>query len=90
MNDLLLSEYSEFKKNCILNKYKLTRRENDVVFLLTKGYRNKIIGEILYISETTVKKHVYNIFNKIGINSRFELLCKTKELVIPKYIEKAC
>ncbi len=90
MNDLLLSEYSEFQKSRNFKNFKLTARENDVVFLITKGYRNRTIGEILYISETTVKKHVYNIFNKLCINSRFELLCKTRETVFPSYVNTAC
>lgn len=58
----------------ILVKYNLTPREKEVVFLITKGMRNKNIGKVLYISETTVKKHIYNIFNKLSINSRFELI----------------
>jgi DNA-binding NarL/FixJ family response regulator len=90
MNDLLLSEYYEFKKRQNFINFKLTDRENDVVFLITKGYKNRKIGEVLYISETTVKKHVYNIFNKIGISSRFELLCKLNSTLSHSYIERAC
>lgn len=90
MNDLLISEYSEFKKSKNIINFKLTAREYDVVFLITKGYKNRTIGEILYISETTVKKHVYNIFNKLSINSRFELICKTRETISPSFVETAC
>lgn len=90
MNDLLLLDYYEFLKCRDLIKFNLTKREYDVVFLITRGYKNRIIGEILYISETTVKKHVYNIFNKLNINSRYELLCKTQAYILPEYIETAC
>lgn len=52
----------------------ITVREKEVIFLILKGMGNKEIGSILYISESTVKKHVYNIFNKLEVRSRFELM----------------
>lgn len=41
--------------------------------LIARGLTNREIGEELCISETTVKKHVSNIFEKLGISSRKEL-----------------
>lgn len=89
MNDLLRSELSEFQMGLNLIKYDLTKREIEVVFLITRGLNNKKIGSQLFISETTVKKHVYNIFNKLNIHSRFELISKIL-LNNRSYIEKAC
>lgn len=51
----------------------LTRQERCVAELVGRGLTNREIGEELCISETTVKKHVSNIFEKLGISSRREL-----------------
>lgn len=48
----------------------LTRREYEVICLISKGYNNKEIGQELFISEKTVKNHVSNIFKKIKVNDR--------------------
>ena len=49
---------------------KLTERETEVLRLLAEGKANREISETLYISETTVKTHVSNILNKLGVPSR--------------------
>lgn len=49
---------------------KLTKREIDVLKLVTKGLLNKEIADLLCISEKTVKNHVSNIFKKIGVSDR--------------------
>ncbi len=48
----------------------LTRRECEVLQLLADGKSNRAIGEILYISEKTVKNHVSNILQKLNVNDR--------------------
>ncbi|RAZ24636.1 hypothetical protein DK853_50395, partial [Klebsiella oxytoca] len=48
--------------------YRLTRRETEITQLILQGKTNAEIAEELFISETTVKKHVSNIFEKTGIN----------------------
>lgn len=55
-------------------RYNLSNRENEILKLLIKGSSNNEIGKILCISISTVKKHVYNIFTKIGVNSRMQLI----------------
>lgn len=52
----------------------LTRREKQIAELIRKGLSNREIAEELYISETTVKKHVSNIFEKLEICSRKDLM----------------
>ena len=49
---------------------KLTDRELEILNLLTLGYRNKEIGEKLFISIPTVKTHIYNIYRKLHVQSR--------------------
>ncbi|GAE33022.1 response regulator [Halalkalibacter akibai] len=48
----------------------LTRRECEVLQLMTDGQSNRAIGETLYISEKTVKNHVSNILQKMNVNDR--------------------
>ena len=49
-------------------------REFDVVKEMIAGRGNLEIAENLSVSISTIKKHVYNIFNKAGVNSRTQLL----------------
>lgn len=51
----------------------LSEREREVVGLVTQGFRNKEIAEKLCISEQTVKNHLHNIFDKLGVSDRLEL-----------------
>ena len=48
-------------------------REKEIVRLVTQGLRNKEIGVRLFISEQTVKNHLHNIFDKLGVSDRLEL-----------------
>ncbi len=50
--------------------YQLTSREEEVLDLLTQGNNYKGIAKKLFISETTVKTHVNNIFQKLQVNDR--------------------
>lgn len=52
----------------------LTKRENDIALLAVDGFTNKQIAAQLFISENTVKSSMKNIFTKLGIKSRRELL----------------
>ena len=49
---------------------KLSHRESDVLRLVTEGYTNIQIAEVLGISAHTVKTHVNSLFNKLGVNDR--------------------
>jgi DNA-binding NarL/FixJ family response regulator len=51
----------------------LTPREREVISLVTKGLRNKQIGERLYISEATVRHHLTSIFAKLEVPDRMAL-----------------
>lgn len=53
--------------------YNLTERELQIISLVTLGEGNRAIGNTLSISEETVKRHLANIFNKVGMSTRVEL-----------------
>lgn len=56
----------------------LSRREIEVLGLITGGQSNKEIGSHLHISETTVKTHVKNIFAKLHVTSRTEAIATAR------------
>ena len=61
----------------------LTAREIEVARLASMGLRNKAIGDRMSISEGTVKTHLHNIYEKVHVQSRAELVlyCKEKGIV---------
>ncbi len=48
----------------------LSQRETDVLKLMARGYNNRQIADLLFISELTVKVHIRNIFKKIKVTDR--------------------
>ena len=54
-------------------RFGLTPRELDIVSAVVAGYANKEIAEYFKISEDTVKHHLSNIFDKLGVSTRLEL-----------------
>lgn len=59
-----------YSYNCAV----LTERERDVLELICKGMKNKVIADNLFISETTVRHHLTSIFEKLNVGSRLELV----------------
>jgi two-component system nitrate/nitrite response regulator NarL len=51
----------------------LSTREREIVQLVAQGYKNKEMAEKMFISEQTVKNHLHNIFDKLGVSDRLEL-----------------
>ncbi|MPN27909.1 Transcriptional regulatory protein DegU [bioreactor metagenome] len=52
----------------------LTERENEIVALLLKGRTYKMIADEMYLSENTIKTHIKNIYSKLNVNSKTELI----------------
>jgi DNA-binding NarL/FixJ family response regulator len=51
----------------------LSQREREIVNLVSQGFKNKEIAEKIFVSEQTVKNHLHNIFDKLGVSDRLEL-----------------
>jgi DNA-binding NarL/FixJ family response regulator len=54
--------------------YGLTPRERQVIALVGAGYTNKDLAQKLAISENTAKHHLTNVFDKLGVSNRLELV----------------
>ena len=53
-------------------KFHLTAREKEILILISSGKSNAEIADELYISQSTVKTHIYNIFQKIKVPNRIQ------------------
>lgn len=63
--DVLLASFAR--------KYDISKREKDVIRLISKGLSNQEISDALYISLQTVKDHTHRIFTKTGVKNRVQL-----------------
>ncbi|OQA11906.1 MAG: Response regulator UvrY [Bacteroidetes bacterium ADurb.Bin397] len=68
---------ASFNKNkAEKNEYELTEREREVLILLSEGYRYKDIAAKLFVSISTIRSHIYNIYEKLHVHNRTEALIK--------------
>jgi DNA-binding NarL/FixJ family response regulator len=61
--------------------FNLTNREKEIAALVTAGKTSNQIADSLYISDKTVAKHIQNIFQKVGVSNRVELISKFNNLL---------
>lgn len=78
--DQPISHHSQFVQEHAPLLECLTVREIDVLHHLAKGYSNREIAEKLNISTHTVKNHISNIFQKIGVSDRSQLIAMVYQL----------
>ncbi len=72
--EVLTHELSQLGPSKIdLKTFSLTSRQLDIIRLVQEGKTNKQIGELLFISENTVKYHLKQIYETLGVVSRTEL-----------------
>jgi len=64
----------------VLESLGVTKREREVIELVCTGKTNKEIEGFLYVSEKTVKFHLYNAYKKLGIRNRVELVNLVQDL----------
>lgn len=56
-------------------QYRITPREKEFIELIYSGKSNKEIAEMLFLSESTVKTHIYNIYRKLDVKNRIGVIC---------------
>lgn len=57
-----------------LEKYRISKREQEIILLIFDGLSNKEIEKRLFISLATVKDHIYKIYKKTGVKNRVQLI----------------
>ena len=57
----------------------ITFREKEIIQLLARGLRNKEIANKLFVAEGTIKKHIYNVYQKMDVNNRIAMLSIARE-----------
>lgn len=81
-NDVLVEVIEAFSKSPSLACFpsrpesQLSPREHEVMTLVIQGMSNREIADILRVTENTVKKYVYEVFNKTGASNRVELVLR--------------
>jgi len=81
--EVFVAQPEEFTINeTELKKLNLSSREYEVLQLLAKGYSNTDIAESLFLSLSTIKTHVSNLYLKIDVKSRTQAIDKAKRLKI--------
>jgi len=71
------------KETSVLDK--LSKREVDVLYKISKGFSNKEIGEQLFLSENTVKNYATNLFRKLNVDDRVQATILAIENNIGEY-----
>jgi len=61
-----------------LEKYSITGREREIILMVVRGRSNVDIARELVVSLATVKTHLHNIYGKIGVKSRYDLLARVR------------
>ena len=70
----LIKDTQHDLKEDIWEKYQLTEKETAVIQLLLQGYTYKAISEKLYISDNTTKFHVKNIYQKLNVSKKIDVI----------------
>jgi DNA-binding NarL/FixJ family response regulator len=63
-----------FESETAVREVALTARELEIVRMVAEGLRNRAIADRLAITEGTVKVHLHNIYEKLGVDGRLELV----------------
>lgn len=75
--DVLLAAFDELRRRAAVPKARgetLTDKEREIVNLVCAGLRNREIAVKLGISEGTVKTHLHQVYEKLGVSGRFALM----------------
>jgi RNA polymerase sigma factor (sigma-70 family) len=74
------SQISQAEIEALSASASISPREQEVLRLIGAGCSNREIADRLSISESTVKTHVGNIYDKLNVNSRVQAITSAKEL----------
>jgi len=69
---------SDTVSEAFISKFGITDREREIILKVMQGKSNADIAGELFISLATVKTHLHNIYTKVGIDSRYDLLVRVR------------
>ena len=72
--------YAEEVITDIAIQFNLRPKELEILHLVARGYQNKKIADTLYLSPNTIRKYLFNLFQKLEVNNRTQAAQKAKEL----------
>jgi len=72
-SQIVESAVNELKPSALLDSVRMTKREKQVIRLISEGHTNKEIAQKLHLSTYTVKSHVHNILEKLALNTRVQI-----------------
>ena len=64
---------NESKPSALMDSVRMTKRERQVIELVSEGHTNKEIAQKLHLSTYTVKSHVHNILEKLALSTRVQI-----------------
>lgn len=79
----MIDFYRRQQMNCYRPACGITQRELEIIGLLGSGASNNQIAERLFVSEYTVKSHLYNIFRKINVTNRMQAVNWARQNLAP-------
>jgi DNA-binding NarL/FixJ family response regulator len=72
-SQIIENAISQSKPSVIIESVQMTKRERQVIELISDGCTNKEIAQKLHLSTYTVKSHVHNILEKLALNTRVQI-----------------
>jgi DNA-binding NarL/FixJ family response regulator len=76
LNESLFTQIIEYAiksgKAKLVNAVRMTKREKDIIILVSDGFTNNNIAQKLQITEYSVKSHIHNILEKLALRTRLE------------------
>ncbi len=72
----------------LLGQKKITKREKEILLLVLEGKSNKEIEKEFFVSYKTVKSHLYNIYQKMGVKNRLQLMNTVQDYLKKKNSKK--
>ncbi|WP_234283657.1 MULTISPECIES: LuxR C-terminal-related transcriptional regulator [unclassified Halomonas] len=88
----LITSYRDHRLGSYQPPMGLSHRELDVIAQLASGASNREIADKLFVSEHTVKTHLYNVYRKIGVHSRLQAMAWARHNLVglERYAGRAC
>lgn len=77
-----VAEKSFILNEKLLEELSISKREHEILRLMSEGYSNQEIADKAFISLNTVKTHTSNLFFKLDVKRRTQAIMKAKELAL--------